>query len=140
MSLAKTLRHPVDPEKRIRRLDSDILREEKSRPCRRGKGKPEKILLRPRPWLNRPSGWNGSHPQGCRENPLTRETKNGIVNRPTSARKTNLSMNTWEYITRLVPRGARRAVNRWKGPEPNREIRGDRRRKSSKEVVPPYNS
>ena len=48
--------------------------------------------------------------------------ENGVANVPDPS-GSDPSVNVWEFITRTVPKGTRRAVNRWKGPDPDGDIR-----------------
>ena len=69
-----------------------------------------------------------------------RETRIRDCERFGLLRKAGSSMNSWKFITRQVPKEARRAVNRWKSLNSGVKSRADQRRKSLKEVVPPSNS
>jgi len=99
-------------------MDGDIRRGERPQAPQKGRGKPKNSCSYRNAWFKKPSARPGSDPQGSIESPLERETRSMGLRMSRLLRETRSSVNSWEFITRTVPKGARRAVNRWKGPKP----------------------
>jgi hypothetical protein len=100
--------------------------EKSPRPSRKAAIDPKKFLLR-RPKVEQ-TLWIGpiDISMRCGGSQSAGETRNHGCECVGYSDISGPSANPWEFITRTVPKEARRAVNRWKGLEPRRKLGGDR--------------
>jgi hypothetical protein len=110
--------------------------EKSPRPSRKAAIDPKKFLLR-RPKVEQ-TLWIGpiDVSMRCGGSQSAGETRNHGCECVGYSDISGPSANPWEFITRTVPKEARRAVNRWKGLEPRRKLGGDREAQAPEGIRP----